>query len=46
MWIFVYIVINEFYLLCQIFHLLSHVPEIFFLSYSFVMFRIGFLWSI
>ena len=43
MWIFVYIVINEFYLLCQIFHLLSHVPEIFFLSYSFVMFRIDFL---
>ena len=45
MWIFVYIVINEFYLLCQIFHLLSHVPEIFFLSYSFVMFRIDFLLS-
>ena len=43
MWIFVYIVINEFYLLCRIFYLLSYVPEIFFLSYSFVMFRIYFL---
>ena len=46
MWIFVYIVINEFYLLCQIFYLLSYVPEIFFLSYSFVMFRIDLLLSI
>ena len=46
MWIFVYIVINEFYLLCQIFYLLSYVPEIFFLSYSFVIFRIDFLLSI
>ena len=43
MWIFVYIFINEFYLLCRIFYLLSYVPEIFFLSYSFVMFRIDFL---
>ena len=40
MWIFVYIVINEFYLLCRIFYLLSYLPEIFFLSYSFVMLRI------
>ena len=46
MWIFVYIVINEFYLLCRIFYLLSYVPEIFFLSYSFVTFRIDFLLSI
>ena len=46
MWIFVYIVINEFYLLCWIFYLLSYVPEIFFLSYSLVMFRIDFLLSI
>ena len=46
MWIFVYIVINEFYLLCRIFYLLSYVPEIFFLFYSFVMFRIDFLLSI
>ena len=46
MWIFVYIVINEFYHLCWIFYLLSYVPEIFFLSYSFVMFRIDFLLSI
>ena len=46
MWMFVYIVINEFYLLCWIFYLLSYVPEIFFLSYSFVMFRIDFLLSI
>ena len=46
MWIFVYIVINEFYLLCQIFYLLSYVPDIFFLSYSFVMFKIDFLLSI
>ena len=46
MWIFVYIIINEFYLLCWIFYLLSYVPEIFFLSYSFVMFRIDFLLSI
>ena len=46
MWIFVYIVINEFYLLCGIFYLLSYVPEIFFISYSFVMFRIDFLLSI
>ena len=45
-WIFVYIVINELYLLCRIFYLLSYVPEIFFLSYSFVMFRIDFLLSI
>ena len=43
MWIFVYIVINEFYLSCQIFYLLLYVPEIFILSYSFVMFRIDFL---
>ena len=43
MWIFVYIVINEFYLLCLIFFLLSYVPKIFFLSYYFVMFRIDFL---
>ena len=40
------IVINKFYLLCQIFYLLSYVPEFFFLSYSFVMFRIDFLLSI
>ena len=46
MWIFVYIVINEFYLLCRIFFLLSYVPGIFFLSYSFVMFRIDSLLSI
>ena len=46
MWIFVYIVISEFYLLCRIFYLLSHVLEIFFLSYSFVIFRIDFLLSI
>ena len=46
MWIFVYIVINEFYLLFRIFYLLSYVPEIFFLYYSFVMFRINFLLSI
>ena len=46
MWIFVYIVISEFYLLCRIFYLLSYVPEIFFLSYSLVMFRIDFLLSI
>ena len=46
MWMFVYIVINEFYLLCWIFYLLSYVPEIFFLSYSLVMFRIDFLLSI
>ena len=46
MWIFVYIVINEFYLLCRIFYFLSYVPEIFFLSYSFIMFRTGFLLSI
>ena len=32
MWIFVYTVINKFYLLCQIFYLLSYVPEFFFLS--------------
>ena len=43
MWIFVYIVINKFYFLCQIFYLLSYFPEIFFLSYSFVMFGIDFL---
>ena len=43
MWIFVYIVINEFYLLCRIFYLLSYVLEISFLSYSFVM--IEFLYS-
>ena len=30
MWIFVYIVINEFYILCRIFYLLSYVLEIFF----------------
>ena len=42
MWIFAYIVINEFYLLCRIFYLLSYVLEIFFLSYSFIMFRIDF----
>ena len=30
MWIFVYIVINEFFF-CQIFYLLSYVPEIYFL---------------
>ena len=41
-----YIVINEFYLLCQIFYLPSYVPEIFFLFYSFVIFRINFLLSI
>ena len=46
MWMFVYIVINEFYLLCWIFYLLSYVLEIFFLSYSLVMFRIDFLLSI
>ena len=46
MWIFVYIVINEFYLLCQIFYLHSYVPEIFFLTYSFIMFRIDFRLSI
>ena len=46
MWIFVYIVINEFYLLCRFFYLLSYVPEIFSLSYSFVVFRIDFLLSI
>ena len=46
MWIFIYIVINEFYLLCRIFYLLSYVPEIFFLSYSLVKFRIDFLLSI
>ena len=46
MWIFVYIVITEFYLLCQNFYLLSYVLEIFSLSYSFVMFRIDFLLSI
>ena len=46
MWIFVYIVINKFYLLCQIFYLLSYVPEFFFLFYSFVMSRIDFLLSI
>ena len=46
MWIFVYIVINKFDLLCGIFYLLSYVPEFFFLSYSFVMFRIDFLLSI
>ena len=46
MWIFIYLVINEFYLLCRIFYLLSYVPEIFFLSYSLVMFRIDFLLSI
>ena len=46
MWMFVYIVINEFYLLCWIFYLLSYVPEIFFLSYSLVTFRIDFLLSI
>ena len=40
-----YIVINEFYLLCQIFYLPSYVPEIFFLFYSFVMFGIDFLLS-
>ena len=45
-WIFIYIVINEFYLLCRIFYLLSYVPEFFFLSYSLVMFRIDFLLSI
>ena len=45
-WIFVYIVINEFDLLCRNFYLLSHVPKIFFLSYSFVIFRIDFLLSI
>ena len=43
MWIFVYIVINEFYLSCRIFYLLLYVPKIFFLSYSFVMLRIDFL---
>ena len=43
MWIFVYIVINKFYFLCQIFYLLSYFPEIFFLSYCFVMFGIDFL---
>ena len=46
MWIFVYIVINKFYLLCRIFYLLSYVLEFFFLSYSFVMFKIDFLLSI
>ena len=46
MWIFVYIVINEFYLLCQISYLLSYVLELFFLSYSFIMLRIDFLLSI
>ena len=46
MWIFVYIVSNEFYLLCQISYLLSHVHELFFLSYSFIMLRIDFLLSI
>ena len=46
MWIFVYIVINEFYILCLIFYLPSYVPEIYFLSYSFVIFRIDFLLSI
>jgi len=46
MWIFVFIVINEFDLLCQIFYLLSYMHEIFFLSYSFVMFGIDFLLSI
>ena len=46
MWIFVYIVINEFYLLCQIFYLFSYALEIFFLSCSFVMFRIDFPLSI
>ena len=46
MWIFVNIVINEFYLLCRIFYLLLYMPKIFFLSYSFVMFRIDFLFSI
>ena len=46
MWIFVYIVINEFYLLCWMFYLFSYLPEIFFLSYSFLMFRINFLLSI
>ena len=46
MWIFVYIVINKFYLLCRIFYFLSYVPEFFFLSYSFVMFIIDFLLSI
>ena len=44
-WIF-YIVINELYLLCWIFYLLLYVPEIFFLFYSFVIFRIDFLLSI
>ena len=42
----IYIVINEFYLFCRIFYLLSYVPEIFFLSYSFVIFIIDFLLSI
>ena len=30
MWIFVYTIINEFYLLCQIFYFLSYVPKIFY----------------
>ena len=42
----IYIVINEFYLFCRIFYLLSYVLEIFFLSYSFVIFIIDFLLSI
>ena len=46
MWIFVYIVINEFHILCQKFYLLLYIPEISFLFYSFVMFRIDFLLSI
>ena len=46
MWIFVYFVITEFYILCRNFYLLSYVFEIFSLSYSFVMFRIDFLFSI
>ena len=46
MWIFVYIVINKFYLLCRIFYLLSYVLEIFSLSYSFIIFRIDFHLSI
>ena len=41
-----YIFINEFYLLCRIFYLLSYVPEIFFLFYFFVIFRIDFPLSI
>ena len=46
MWIFVFNVINEFDILCKNFYLLSYIREIFFLSYSFVMFRIDFLLSV